>query len=65
MFIPLNAFNFIALEASCADVIGRNLALCLVSYLLYVYLERSSRLTVGMADIVTRSLTLTADTAYS
>lgn len=61
----LYALYFITLEASCADVVGRNLALRLVSNFLNVDVERSSCSAVGMADIVTRCTTLTANTAHS
>ena len=52
-------------DASSANVARRFLAVFYVGNLLYVYLERSSRFTVGVAYVVTRSLTFTAYIAYS
>ena len=61
----LNSFDFVALEAARADVIGRHLAVLLIGDLLHVRRERSLRLAVGVAHVVPRDLTFSADTAYS
>ena len=52
-------------KTSRAYVAGRFLTVFNVGYLLNVRLEGSSRLTVGVADVVTARLTLTANAAYS
>lgn len=52
-------------DAACANVSVRFLAVFHVGNLLYVYLESSSRFTVGVADVVPRSLTFPANIAYS
>lgn len=59
----LRAFCFF--QASGADVTVLLLAVLNKRDFLHVYFERSSGLTVGMADVVAAGLTLTADTAYS
>ena len=59
----LRAFCFF--QASGADVTALLLAVLNKRDFLHVYFERSSGLTVGMADVVAAGLTLTADTAYS
>ena len=52
-------------KTSRAYVAGRFLTVFNVGYLLNVCLEGSSRFTVGVADVVARRLTLTANIAYS
>ena len=52
-------------KTSRAYVAGRFLTVFNVGYLLNVCLEGSSRFTVGVADVVTARLTLTANAAYS
>ena len=52
-------------DTSCANVAVRFLAVFNVGNLLYVYFERSSRFTVGVAYVVTACLTFTANIAYS
>ena len=52
-------------DASSANVAVRFLAVFNVGNLLYVYLESSSRFTVRVAYVVTRSLTFTTNIAYS
>ena len=52
-------------DASCANVAVRFLTVFYVRNLLYVYLESSSRFTVGVAYVVPGHLTLTANIAYS
>ena len=52
-------------NASCANVTVRFFTVFNVGNLLYVYLERSSGFTVGVAYVVTRRLTFTAYIAYS
>ena len=52
-------------DASCANVAVRFLAVFNVGNFLYVYFERSSRLTVGVANVVAGCLTLTANITYS
>ena len=52
-------------DASCANVTARFLTVFHVGNFLYVYLESSSRFTVGVAYVVTRRLTFTANIAYS
>ena len=52
-------------DASCANVAVRFLAVFNVGNFLYVYFESSSRFTVGVANVVARSLTFTANIAYS
>lgn len=52
-------------KTSRAYVAGRFLTVFNVGYLLNVRLEGSSRLTVGVADVITARLTLTANAAYS
>ena len=52
-------------DASCANVTVHFFPVFNVGNLLYVYLERSSRFTVGVAYVVTRRLTFTAYIAYS
>ena len=53
------------LQASCANVTAYFLSVFYVRNFLYVYLERSSRFTVGVAHVITRSLTFTANITYS
>ena len=52
-------------KTSRAYVADRFLTVFNVGYLLNVCLEGSSRFTVGVADVVTARLTLTANAAYS
>ena len=52
-------------DASSANVTVGFLTVFHVRNFLYVYLERSSRLTVGVAYVVAGSLTLTANITYS
>ena len=52
-------------DTSCANVTVRFLSVFYVRNLLYVYLERSSRLTVRVAYVVTACLTFPANIAYS
>ena len=52
-------------NASCANVTVGFFTVFNVGNLLYVYLERSSGFTVGVAYVVTRRLTFTAYIAYS
>lgn len=61
-----NLCSFNGLEASRAYVIVYYLALCVdIGNLLNICFECSSRSSLGVADIVTRCLTLTANAAYS
>ena len=59
----LRAFCFF--QASGADVTALLFAVLNEGDFLHVDFERSSGLTIGMADVVAAGLTLTADTAYS
>ena len=52
-------------DASRANVTVGFLSVFHVGNFLYVYFERSSRFTIGVADVVARSLTFTANIAYS
>jgi len=52
-------------DTSRANVAVRFLAVFYVGNFLNVYLKRSSRFTVGVADVVPRSLTFTANITYS
>ena len=52
-------------DASRANVTVHLLAVLDVGNFLYVYLKSSSRFTIGVADVVARSLTFTANIAYS
>ena len=52
-------------DATCANVAVGFLTVFHVGNLLYVYLKRSSRLTVGMANVVAGRLTFTTNIAYS
>ena len=52
-------------DASCANVAVRFLAVFNVGNLLNVHFESSSRFTVGVAYVVARRLTFTANIAYS
>ena len=52
-------------DASCANVTIGFFAVSYVRNFLNVYLERSSRFTVGVAYVVARCLTFTANIAYS
>ena len=52
-------------DASCANVAVRFLTVFYVGNFLYVYFERSSRFTVGVAYVVAGSLTFTANITYS
>lgn len=52
-------------NASGANVCVDFLAVFKVRNFLYVYFERSSRFTVGVADVVAGSLTFTANVTYS
>ena len=56
---------FVRSDTSCANVTVGFLAVLDVGNLLNVYFESSSRFTVGVADVVARSLTFTANIAYS
>ncbi len=64
-FVLLYAFYFVAFEASCADVIVGDFSVFYIRYFLHVRLKGSSRLTVRVADVVARRLSLSADAAYS
>ena len=52
-------------DASRANVTVHLLAVLDVGNFLYVYLKSSSRFTIRVADVVARSLTFTANIAYS
>ncbi len=65
LFPFLYALDFIALQASRANVIVYDFSFFHEGNLLNVCLERSSRLTMAVADVVTRRLTFTANAAYS
>ena len=52
-------------DASCANVTVGFFAVSHVGNFLNVYFERSSRFTVGVANVVARCLTFTANIAYS
>ena len=52
-------------DTSSANVTVHFLSVFNVVDFLYVYLERSSRFTVGVAYVVARRLTFTANIAYS
>ncbi len=52
-------------NAACANVAVHFLSFFDVGDFLNVYFESSSRFTVGVADVVARSLTFTANIAYS
>lgn len=52
-------------DASCANVAVHFFAIFDVRNFLHVYFESSSRFTVGVAYVVARSLTFTANVAYS
>ena len=52
-------------DTSRANVTVGFFTVCYVRNFLNVYLERSSRFTVGVAYVVTARLTLTANAAYS
>lgn len=61
----LNAFYFVAFQTSGADVIVCYFSVFYVSNLLYVCFKSSSRFAVGVAYVVARRLTFSANTAYS
>ena len=52
-------------DASCANVAVHFLAVFNIGNLLYVYFERSSRSTVGVADVVATCLAFPANITYS
>ena len=52
-------------DASCANVSVHFLAVFYVGNFLNVHFESSSGFTVGVADVVARKLTFTANIAYS
>ena len=52
-------------DATCANVTVGFLTVFHVGNFLYVYLERSSRFTVRVANVVAGRLTFTANIAYS
>ena len=59
------ALDFVALEATGADVSGLDFAVLYDLDLLNVRLERPSRLAIAVANVVSAALTFVADTAYS
>lgn len=59
----LRALNFVAFEASCADIAGLRFAVLHETHLLHVDFEGSSRSALGVADIVAGRLAFTANTA--
>ena len=52
-------------DASCANVTVGFFTVCYVGNFLNVRFKRSSGFTVGVADVVARGLTFTANIAYS
>ena len=61
----LYALDLVALEAARADVTGLDLAVLHIGDLLHVRLERALGLAIGVAHVVPRRLTLSADSANS
>lgn len=62
----INLRSFHGFKATCANVIVHGFALCVhIRNFLNVSLKRSSRPSLGMADVVSGHLTLTAYAAYS
>ena len=64
-FFSLSALDLVALQASRADVIAHDFAFFDEGDLLDVRLEGSSRFAMAVADVVSRRLTLSANTANS
>ena len=61
----LHSFNLVALEATGADVTLLHLAVFCIGHLLHVGGKRPLCFTMGVADVVARRLTLSANSAYS
>ena len=60
-----SVFFFKRSDASCANVAVGFFSISNVGNFLNVYFERSSRFTVGVANVVAGCLTFTANIAYS
>ncbi len=61
----LNAFDFIAFQASCAHIVVYDFSFLQIRNFLYVCLKCSLCFAVGVAYVVSRHLTFSANTAYS